>query len=305
MLFRKYHIVIFKDGEAPFRSMNVRGGLLVFFFLLLIALGAATVYLWDFYARSITLESQLREAQISAQAQNAQVVSLAATLQDLQSDLHRVQQFDAKLRVMMNVDREGADMSATQDDAQEDEEYARSGTPYLPLHRQELLARRMHSLADQIGEDLVLEEVSQQDLLLLLRDNRELLATTPSIWPSEGYLSSRFGSRTSPITGVVTRHQGLDIANRIGTPIIAPAKGVVTFAGWDGAYGNAVVIDHGNNLSTRYAHMNKFVVEEGQTVMRGDLIGHVGNTGRSTGPHLHYEVRVGGVPVDPMRYILN
>jgi murein DD-endopeptidase MepM/ murein hydrolase activator NlpD len=86
---------------------------------------------------------------------------------------------------------------------------------------------------------------------------------------------------------------------------VAPAKGTVTFSGWQGAYGNVIIINHGNSITTRHAHMEKALAKEGQVVNRGDVIGTIGNTGRSTGPHLHYEVRVGGVPVNPIRYILN
>ena len=100
-------------------------------------------------------------------------------------------------------------------------------------------------------------------------------------------------------------HKGLDISNRVGTPVWAPARGTVTFVGTDGGYGTCVMIDHGNNIVTRYAHLQKALVREGQYVQRGDVIAALGNTGRSTGPHLHYEVIVGGIPVNPMRYILN
>jgi len=100
-------------------------------------------------------------------------------------------------------------------------------------------------------------------------------------------------------------HKGLDISNRVGTPIRAPARGAVTFSGPDGAYGISITIDHGNGMVTRYAHMQKTLVKVGEFVQRGDVIGALGNTGRSTGPHLHYEVILNGTPVDPMRYILN
>jgi murein DD-endopeptidase MepM/ murein hydrolase activator NlpD len=100
-------------------------------------------------------------------------------------------------------------------------------------------------------------------------------------------------------------HKGLDISNRPGTPIWAPARGAVTFAGPDGAYGLSAVIDHGKGVVTRYAHMSKIAVAVGHYVQRGDVIGAMGSTGRSTGPHLHYEVLVNGVNVNPLRYIMN
>ncbi len=100
-------------------------------------------------------------------------------------------------------------------------------------------------------------------------------------------------------------HKGLDISNKVGTPVLAPAKGTVTFVGFDGAYGLCITMNHGNNIVTHYAHLHTANVKEGQKVQRGDIIAAMGNSGRSTGPHLHYEVRISGVPVNPIRYILN
>lgn len=301
MLFKNYHIVIFKDREGVCSNLRLRGWFGAVVVLLVIGLSVGNFYLWGFYHRAQQLEHQLQEAQKNVQEQTSLIVSMASKLQTLQESLTRVQQFDAKLRVMMNVDRDPVDTSGAADTP----ENAASASPYLPLHRQDLLARRMHSLAEQLKEDVLLEEIGQQDLLQVLRDNKEFLSSTPSIWPAEGHISSTFGYRYSPFTGQSQLHAGLDISNRPGTPVIAPAKGVVTFSGWDGAYGTCIIINHGNGISTRYAHLQKSVVKEGQMLGRGDLIAHVGNSGRSTGPHLHYEVRVGGVCVNPMRYILN
>lgn len=300
MLFKKYHIVILRDREGFSSQLRMRGWVVVFFFALLIGFAASTVYLWGFNYRAQFLEKQLSDANRTIQEQNTQIASMDGKLQLLSNDLTRVRQFDAKLRVMMKMDEEPADIGNNAGGSM-----GPSSQP-LPLHRQDLLARRVHSLLDQLSTDTRVEELRQQELLHVMRENREVLASTPSIWPTEGYLTSNFGRRTSPFgTGTTDFHKGIDIANREGTPIRAPGKGVVTFAGWDGGYGNCVVINHGNNISTRYAHMSKIHSKVGQAVDRGDVIGTVGNTGRSTGAHLHYEVRVGGVCVNPLRYILN
>jgi murein DD-endopeptidase MepM/ murein hydrolase activator NlpD len=132
-----------------------------------------------------------------------------------------------------------------------------------------------------------------------------LLAATPSIRPTTGWVTSRFGYRKSPFTGARTFHSGLDIATRQGTPVVAPADGAITFAGPKGLMGNMLTIRHGHGIVTRYGHLSKIFKKVGAKVKRGDLIAHVGNTGRSTGPHLHYEVLLSGVPVNPARYILN
>jgi murein DD-endopeptidase MepM/ murein hydrolase activator NlpD len=138
-----------------------------------------------------------------------------------------------------------------------------------------------------------------------LEGQRNLLASTPAIRPSSGWMTSRFGYRTSPFTGRKEFHKGVDIANRKGTAILATADGIVSFAGQKGAMGNIVVIDHGHGLVTRYAHLSKALKKRGEAVKRGDIIAQMGNSGRSTGPHLHYEVQLNGVPVNPAKYILN
>lgn len=127
-------------------------------------------------------------------------------------------------------------------------------------------------------------------------------ATTPSLWPAAGVVSSPFGLRW----GGSDFHPGIDIANDIGTPIRATADGVVSVAGWNsGGYGNMVDIDHGNGIMTRYGHASYVVVTPGQYVKRGQVIAYMGSTGYSTGPHVHYEVRVHGQAVDPSSYLLN
>jgi murein DD-endopeptidase MepM/ murein hydrolase activator NlpD len=144
---------------------------------------------------------------------------------------------------------------------------------------------------------------SYQELKKYIATQRSLLASKPSNWPIRGWITSRFGMRNSPFSDGMTKHLGLDIANEAGTSIKAPADGVITYTGWEGGYGKLIVIDHGYGLSTRYGHMQRGLVNIGQRVRRGQVIGFVGSTGRSTAPHLHYEVRVNGVPVDPLKYL--
>jgi murein DD-endopeptidase MepM/ murein hydrolase activator NlpD len=126
----------------------------------------------------------------------------------------------------------------------------------------------------------------------------------PSIWPTEGETTDSYGMRGNPFGGGASEfHAGQDISAPRGTPVFAAATGTVREAGWQNGYGNVVIIDHGNGLTTRYGHLSKIETEEGEEVMRGEQIGLVGSTGRSTGPHLHYEVRVNEVPVSPRRYL--
>jgi murein DD-endopeptidase MepM/ murein hydrolase activator NlpD len=128
-------------------------------------------------------------------------------------------------------------------------------------------------------------------------------SSSPSLWPVEGQVTGSFGERIDPFNGEGAFHSGVDISSAYGHPVIAPADGVVTFADFFGGYGKAIMIDHGHGISTRYGHLSGFAVTSGQEVHRGDTIGYVGLSGRSTGPHLHYEVRINDTPVNPYKYL--
>jgi murein DD-endopeptidase MepM/ murein hydrolase activator NlpD len=144
---------------------------------------------------------------------------------------------------------------------------------------------------------------SLRELESYLDAQRAVLAATPSAWPAKGWVTSFFGHRSDPMNGRRVFHHGLDISNRIGTPILATADGTVVHADWQSEYGRLVAIDHGYGTVTKYAHLSAIAVEPGQKVRRGQKIGALGSSGRSTGEHLHYEVEINGVPVDPRQYL--
>jgi murein DD-endopeptidase MepM/ murein hydrolase activator NlpD len=127
--------------------------------------------------------------------------------------------------------------------------------------------------------------------------------SAPNLWPVEGPVTGSFGERIDPFNGEGAFHSGIDIGALFGQPIVAPAEGLVAFADFMGGYGRAVILDHGHGMTTRYGHLKSFTVFPGQHVHRGDTIGYVGDSGRSTGPHLHYEVRINDVPVNPHKYL--
>jgi murein DD-endopeptidase MepM/ murein hydrolase activator NlpD len=166
-----------------------------------------------------------------------------------------------------------------------------AGGPALELDP--VAVERLESRAARLEIDLRLYEAA-------LRER----ARVPSIWPVEGESTDSFGVRGNPFGGGGAEfHPGQDIAAPRGTPVLAPAEGRVVEAGWKSGYGQTVVIDHGNGLTTRYGHLSRIEVTAGQEIKRGDQLGQVGSTGRSTGPHLHYEVRVGELPVSPRHYL--
>ncbi len=134
--------------------------------------------------------------------------------------------------------------------------------------------------------------------------NTDQLAARPSIWPTSGEVTSGFGWRNSPMGGGGELHPGIDIANSMGAPVVAAADGVVVQSGAAGGYGNMVQIDHGNGISTIYGHNSRIIVSMGQSVRKGQVVSYVGSTGKSTGPHLHYEVRINGNAVDPIGFMV-
>ena len=165
------------------------------------------------------------------------------------------------------------------------------------------LVKNMHEQVSQLKIASGDEEKNLRGLFGTLKKQRNILSATPSIMPTEGHITSRFGYRKSPFTGRIGLHKGIDISNKKGTPIMAAADGVVSFAGSRGLFGQIITIDHGHGLVTYYAHLSKFLKKEGVRVKKGEIIAEMGSTGRTTGPHLHYEVRLNGVSVNPIKYI--
>ncbi|AIS52049.1 putative metalloprotease [Thermoanaerobacter kivui] len=155
---------------------------------------------------------------------------------------------------------------------------------------------QLTSEIDQKTQDL-------KDLISKVAARLDYLESIPSTYPVQGTITSPFGTRKSPYGYGTEFHPGIDIAVSVGTPVRAAGKGVVTYAGWLSGYGKAVIIDHGYGIQSVYGHNSQIIVKVGQTVKRGDIIAKSGNTGRSTGPHVHFEVRVNGNPVNPMNYL--
>ncbi len=163
---------------------------------------------------------------------------------------------------------------------------------------------KLHLAFESVLQHETLVELDVESLTTALYDQRDTMSSLPTLKPTNGWYTSGFGVRSSPFTGKSTMHEGLDLANHIGSAIVATAAGVVTYAGPRAGYGNLVTINHGYGIQTQYGHISKAYVHVGDKVKRGQKVAAVGNTGRSTGPHVHYEVRVNGIPMDPYFYIL-
>lgn len=234
----------------------------------------------------------------------------------VESTMDRIQTFATRLKVITNIE-DRASMIQTLNDNLPDagENVGRRPLPSpLPVDDlndrnpevQKLRAdyRELEDRFSLVQTSSLQVEQNLQDLYELLVDQKAFLAALPTRQPALGYFTSGFGIRKSPYGGREKMHEGLDIANRPGTPILAPANGLISFAGQKPGYGRTVIIDHGYGLETWYGHTSKVLVKNQQKIRRGEKIALVGSTGRSTGAHVHYEVRVNGIPVDPMSYIL-
>lgn len=270
-------------------------------------------------------------------AENAQIVGqlqvIEGKVSSLESSLERVKTFTTKLKLITNIDSQdrnlnlsmGAQPAANQP-VDDFEQPMAQRPPLHDLEKEDAEFNQKKPLDEMRGElstapgqdyqvlairiDKAIQETSMReqsviDLWELLSERQSLLSSTPNIRPARGWGTSRYGYRMSPFSGKPTFHAGIDIAAAPGSPVFAPAEGVVSYTGFDEGYGKLVTVDHGYGVTTRFGHLSQAYVQVGQRVSRWDVIASVGSSGRSTGPHLHYEVRVNGVPRNPLLYILD
>ncbi len=240
--------------------------------------------------------SELRDLRKETKTQKIQVQSFSSSIDDLKKQMTRLVEFDRKLRVITDIGP-----------LQENMNVAALGGPEeaAPSNSDSKLMASIQSDLGELQTKAIQQEKSFQELTEAVQSRQSLWASTPSIWPTTGWVSSGFGNRISPFTGHLARHNGIDIATRPDTPIVAPAAGIVSYYAFDSGFGKLVKINHGYGIVTFYGHLSKTAVKIGQKVKRGEIIAYVGSTGLSTGPHLHYEVYVNDVPANPMKYILN
>lgn len=297
---RRWTIIVVPQGssasrilEVSYTALKLVGSLAVAASLLAVLLGYATVRRSLNLARAERLELENARLANELNLLHGRVTGLTDTVVSLEAR-------DTQLRLLANlepIDPEvheagiGGPGPVGAFVPEDSELLGRAGQVRVDLNA---LIRRANLLAHSFREagDSLAGHV-------------ERLAATPSIMPTTGWLTSAFSRmREHPILHIARAHQGLDVTAPMGTPIEAPAKGIVIQAGWESGYGNTVTIDHGYGIVTRFAHASRILARVGKRVERGERIALVGNTGLSTGPHLHYEVHVNGRPVDPRRYIL-
>ncbi len=302
MASKKTTIVFLPGGSNKIRKINIRNRLIftltTIFFLISLGVG----WLITDYRKIKTQIPELNYLRKENRTQKIQLIALSKKINQINQRMAKLQEFEHKLRIMTNLEpSEGQDQFFSLGGSNINN--LKSDYQLKEVHKG--LIHQMHKSLENLETEIEVTSISQTELNDFLKEQKSILARTPSISPTDGWFSSGFGYRISPFTNRREFHKGLDIGNRIGTPVIAPADGLVVFVGREGNFGKMITINHGYNLTTRYGHLHKFRVKKGQYVKRGQVIAEVGKSGRSTGPHLHYEVLLNGVPVNPLRYILN
>jgi murein DD-endopeptidase MepM/ murein hydrolase activator NlpD len=318
VLLTKQHLEVQKVKLSPGVLLGLKvAGLFIFLFC-----GVSSVFFVD-YLIKLPQNAVIRDEN---RVLRSELSKIQYHLDTLQTSMDRMARFDQKLRALTEVDKEFAKekrqnraavggVEDTWDGSQElqladqvvsaDSLFPSDQSERFLDRRQAFMVQRAYAWMRGMFRDSVLREQSLEELFEVLKGREIQLAATPAILPVNGWVTSHFGHRIDPFTERRVFHRGIDVAARIGAPVVAPAEAVVTFANSNGGYGRTIMLFHGYGISTIYAHLNDIHVKEGQRVSRGELIGTVGNTGRSTGAHLHYEVIVHGVHVDPRKFILD
>jgi murein DD-endopeptidase MepM/ murein hydrolase activator NlpD len=300
MAKRRWTLVLVPHGSEPSRIVEVSHGLLR---LVTGAVGGIVVlaiiagYVTVSHTTDLSRAARLQQENASLAREIGELHGRLVTLADT---LTRISQRDARIRVLANLDPIDPQVQAAGIGGPASSEIGLAGLTGVSRRTADIrvdlgaLIRRANLLASSFKE--------AADSLAL---HTARLAATPSIMPTQGWLSSAFSSmRVHPILHMARPHEGIDVSAPMGSPIEAPAAGVVTDAGWETGYGNTITIDHGFGIVTKFAHASKLLVKNGQRVSRGQRIALVGNSGLATGPHLHYEVHVNGRAVDPLKYVL-
>lgn len=299
MAKRFFTVLILPDAASPARKIHIPRWALT----TISSLGAISLFAMAFFVyQHVALNVRMLEMKQLRQDVGDRT-ALAERVHHLEGELSRLRTLDRKLRVVAGLDEAETGQSALAQGGSEN--LSRDALLDALRSRTGRLADWVHRDLDILGQEITSRERSFRELKQFLEEKRSLLASTPTVPPVRGLLTAGYGYRASPFTGQREMHEGLDIAAPHGTPIVATADGIVSFVGPLSAYGNVVFINHGHGFATFYAHNSRNLVREGQQVKRGQTIAHVGTTGRTTGPHVHYEVQINGSAVNPLKYMID
>ncbi len=299
---KEYFTVMVVPGpNAKVRTLSISKSLLKTVFSSLMVLLVVSLYLVYEYNDVKDKVWELQSVRQELMQQKAEVQNFALTLLDYKRQMFRLRDLDSKLRRAVSLSpRRKAKQALGIGGA---DELGLRNLADMGEKKQKEALQEMHKELTQLKGAALKQEASLQMLIEYFEDKRSIYASTPALWPVRGWVTSHFGNRTSPFSGILKFHEGIDIAAQTGSPIIAPADGVVIKARFSTGYGNMVQISHGYGIRSVFAHNSRLNVKAGQRIKRGDVIAYVGDSGSSTGPHLHYEIRVNGLPVNPARYM--
>lgn len=302
-------IWLHSDTSSTIREVTVQKGVLMFFLFIIIISAAGISYVGHGYMelKKLSLKNDdylktIQEQTLEIKSQRHHIQALAQKIDALKEPLAAISSFEDKIRLIADI-KHPRDKGGMFGIGGISENTLHGNLPLEQKHNR--LVRELYRSIDEIDIFAAEKVVALKQLTTTLENQQNILACTPSITPIEGIVTCDFGYRKSPFTQKREFHSGMDIANKRGTEIYATANGRVSFAASRMFIGKLVVIDHGHGIVTKYGHMSKINVKKGDRVKRGDVIGLVGNTGKSTGPHIHYEVRLNGSPVNPAEYILD
>jgi murein DD-endopeptidase MepM/ murein hydrolase activator NlpD len=300
----EFHIVVFPGATSSPRRFRIKRRTVT---VLLICSIIAAVLQIAFLAQYISRSGEIWELETlrsEAAKRREQATMLSTGMEEIRKQLSTMREINSRLRMMLGLDPAKTSPMAPGLGGKEESD----ATPPAGMGGDRNFVEVASELQQKLSwlrQEAQDQEHHMQELAGVVGEKKAQWAATPSIWPVRGWISSKFGYRISPFTGKETMHGGIDISAPMNAPVVAPAAGTVVLADFEAGLGNAVIMTHGYGVRTTYGHLAKLKVKSGQTVKRGDVIGWVGSTGLSTGPHLHYEVDHRGTTVDPMRYIID
>jgi murein DD-endopeptidase MepM/ murein hydrolase activator NlpD len=314
---KAYTILIFSQKAAEVKRFILSPLALkigICLLALVVVVGGVIVYDYVVYKQKVT---ELKSLRAEAEAQQEEIRSFQEKITVLEEQLNKLQEMGKqvekdlkevtelqkeKKNVVVPAKKKNSQVRKKTEVVQEASKPAEEKVSLLEQERPRLV-NRLHSDLGELQKKAFQREQNLKELWEFLQNQKSVLLATPSLWPVIGRISSLFGESRASSSGEPRAHKGIDICVPQGTPVMAATDGVVSFAGTESEYGRLIVIDHGHSFSTVYGHLAKIQIRAGEKVVKGQVIGTVGMSGNTTGPHLHFEVRLNNNPVNPARFM--
>lgn len=300
---KKYTVMFFStDKLGRVRTVTVSRRLIAGTFLVLFVMAGAFGYSL-FHLNSLHNErDNLLTYNNENSALKTQLAQYTKQIEDITAKISELDDLEYKIRDLVTLQKGNIPLKPIAVGGKE-VDLLREYSSAAALNEKDFFST-LEGTLEELSYEVGQRELNLSELAAALEEKRLVMLFTPTLWPVKGWLSSQFGYRVSPFTARQTFHEGIDIAARYGTDVYSTAKGIVVYAGPKSGYGYLVTIDHGYGYITRYGHNSSISVKVGDKVEKGQVIAKVGSSGRSTGPHSHYEVLVNGIPVNPLKFII-